>query len=62
MNGEEFTRGCKECVHREYCMIHGEPAVSEDECLGFEPQDSWDEMSYYRLRPKTIQQRLREGE
>ena len=51
---------CVDCIHKSYCSSCGEEEAFD--CLVFEPEDRWLEMSYYHLQPKTMLQRLREGE
>lgn len=57
---EKTCSMCDDCIHRHYCATFGDDET--DDCLGFEPEDIWEEMSYHRYPAKTMQQRLREGE
>lgn len=57
----ESNLKCKYCEHCMECFDSED--VENEGCEIFELRnDMWFEMSYYRLVPKTMQQRLREGE
>lgn len=57
---EKTCAMCDDCIHRHYCASYGDDGIID--CLVFEPEDKWEEMSYCTFAPKTMQQRLREGE
>lgn len=57
----ETKLNCKYCAHCEEC--HGSDYIDNEGCEIFEQrEDMWFEMSYYRYAPRSMQQRLRDGE